>query len=963
MDVLKKYLGKSEYVDEGYTVLASECKVALHSDSDMQSLFEDYPNLSSRLEEMDIQDACLVRNTLRARKMSQFLINEEGKISLSKLNLALDSLKENLIPIGPGREDDVPRQAHIVSVLQNLLDKPSLRQIIENISLPMGGVRVLELVRDTLRLKDSERISSAHLRQAVLCAALTYLRQNVGSCFATAPAILVQSEQLEQFFLDMRSLTEKGSLQRVIRGTEYSVPISFNWGSGDWEKPFIVSETSALHLHPGLSLALEQSGILKSKSSKGRLREAKKCFDFVVQSNRGQARVIMTSSTTLISKVLAHHFNLSSDEIDEAEALEKTLWEKRSPFDQVQSGKNQKAYLSYTDALDKAKKAFVTLTECPLLKCWEYSLASFAEAQDDFAKWNLYTSLGLDSNTPQGIADCVAARLQGILEVLNRDLAVFKEEYDQVAMHVDYQRARVKRARTEEDAKWLKTEYKRLSGKLQLVESDYRKTERKAHRVSNLLPQLLNHYLRLFPYYFQEVYDPDMRDISSNNLYDDSPAGFRLLFKFGRSQTDQWKLIYSAEQYISSLSEFFVLTEQELTRSDDFEGLEDEISQLVTLIVQHIKTDIFLEGALRRMGHAHQQGVGKNPLAHMKSLDKKPWSYVSGGSMGHMIQCYYSLEGVPRQREKKILGEIELLTFYIDSMKTAGENLSMSLYKNPQKKILAFSPTHAFLYTPGQSLFEKAWNTKAYTYTYIRDEFLYPRKQFTISWLDRNAINWVLKQLGKNAPSGVMDQWIEAFRRMPDNLTAFDFRERFAALPHSQEGAYLGYSVSHLDALLYQSLPFTPTNKLMKTLKPVLECVCEYFNIPTGNIIEKLDQWASKSPYSHSWDSYTLQSLVKLLIAQELKRSFAKENIHLIVYKAFQDNKLAVLEPMLVADTNWTKYYFGFVVNPGTAQLEMWRMNALGNKGFPMPSWKEYLQGDAQSIWGIYCRPQEYMRD
>ena len=80
MGVLKKYLGKTKYVDEGYTVLASECKVTLHSDSDMQSLFEDYPNLSNRLDEIDIQDACLVRNTLRARKISRFLVDKEGKI-------------------------------------------------------------------------------------------------------------------------------------------------------------------------------------------------------------------------------------------------------------------------------------------------------------------------------------------------------------------------------------------------------------------------------------------------------------------------------------------------------------------------------------------------------------------------------------------------------------------------------------------------------------------------------------------------------------------------------------------------------------------------------------------------------------------------------------------------------------------------------------------------------------------
>jgi len=73
--------------------------------------------------------------------------------------------------------------------------------------------------------------------------------------------------------------------------------------------------------------------------------------------------------------------------------------------------------------------------------------------------------------------------------------------------------------------------------------------------------------------------------------------------------------------------------------------------------------------------------------------------------------------------------------------------------------------------------------------------------------------------------------------------------------------------------------------------------------------------------------------------------------------------KLSPPPPLLFADTNWGQFYFGFVVNPGTLELELWRLDRRGCNGMPMSSWKEYVDGTSQKPWGILTNPKEYHGD
>ena len=64
--------------------------------------------------------------------------------------------------------------------------------------------------------------------------------------------------------------------------------------------------------------------------------------------------------------------------------------------------------------------------------------------------------------------------------------------------------------------------------------------------------------------------------------------------------------------------------------------------------------------------------------------------------------------------------------------------------------------------------------------------------------------------------------------------------------------------------------------------------------------------------------------------------------------------------PLLFGDTNWTNNFFGFVVNPGSSRLELWRLDRTLSQGVPMSEWKHWLNGADRQTWALFTRPFEY---
>lgn len=187
---------------------------------------------------------------------------------------------------------------------------------------------------------------------------------------------------------------------------------------------------------------------------------------------------------------------------------------------------------------EESKNAFKSLTDNALLKSWEFTLASFSETKLEFTKWNLFASLGLGTNEPGGIGECIYQNIQRKLEVANRQVEEFQTEYEIVFEYVKMIEGRMRLASTEKELQWLKTDYQSRMSEFYTLEEMRDNAKRKSQSLVNLYDALYQVYQNLFQDYFQEVYDPDMQEVSLGP-FDDSPAGFRLP-RYGRSNTSQW---------------------------------------------------------------------------------------------------------------------------------------------------------------------------------------------------------------------------------------------------------------------------------------------------------------------------------------------------------------------------------------------------------------------------------------
>ena len=178
------------------------------------------------------------------------------------------------------------------------------------------------------------------------------------------------------------------------------------------------------------------------------------------------------------------------------------------------------------------------------------------------------------------------------------------------------------------------------------------------------------------------------------------------------------------------LTKFFVSIEPTLIANCNWEEGEKEISELMTMLVQHLQTDEFLSSALQRMARRHQVDLHGDPLVVLEQLEKKPWSYTSGGTVHALIKCYYCVEKGLTEEKKQITTPMELLIFLLDTLKGLPPRVMQPFEKQEHLGLLMYSPQHVFVMQPGLSLFKQGWLDRGFSYTWARDRVLQPGEQF-----------------------------------------------------------------------------------------------------------------------------------------------------------------------------------------------------------------------------------------
>ncbi len=969
LDNIKIPIDDPNFYQRTFTIVSKQRVV---SDDEVKKYIEDeFDSLSRFIDRSKIQDGPTVRALFRIRKLVNLLIDDKGELNKVVLGNAIVALKNSLYSLGPLRQFDAKHQEQLLRALMQLQESKEMQILLKNVSAPYMNRYAEQLIRETLQLPVNSRVNDPETRRAVLSAWLCLLRQSVGSCFATAPAMIVHDHQSPQFFKDIIELLATSRLKRTFGGNEYSVPLAASWGAGDLRRPIALptgslADTADIWSSPGMLVAMVAAGLIPEKLSlKERISRAKSLLLPLLNPESNESSEILSTPEDLLKRVILGSLKMTPEDLKEKESALKSALV-GSPLLQTSaaaSGKSQ-PITTFNTKFEAACIAFKTMADNALLKSWEFTVASFAETKTNFARWNLYSSLGLGPQEQGGIGYVIYTLLKDKLDQVNREIEEVKIQHEQAMGHLRYLETRLRTASSEKDAEWIKSEYRVRRYAFEQIEEGYNFLQYQAKRYASLLDQLVDIYSDLFPAYFQEVYDADMHEVSIGP-YDDSPAGFRLVFKYGRANTAQWNRIQTPSEFIEALASFFIATESEISNDPSMEGIEKDISDITTAIVMQIRTPEFLETAFYRMAKAHHVAPIKDPLEHLDSIEKKPWAYTSGGTMGTLVSCYWKREEPPTEASRWVENPTELLVFLVDLIKQMPPKILEEFEKDSKKALLMHSPTHAFLLKPGVSPFKELWKNNEFTYTYIRDNYIHPAEKFIDKInLNQAMAQFLIEKIALKVPVNYRYYFKQVFAYVPIGVTPPEFRSHLVHVMEKERGLAYGRILSsdEIDGLLYSLLPLASGDEIKDIVRKIFK------KLPNvgPSFLMKLETLLEQLPITMLPEalvsSQALQDMVKAFLCLIYQTTSTPYDYHWHVSKVCKELGYAMPMPVIVADTNWVRDEFGFLVNPGTGHFDFWQIDYTGSTGNPISSWKQWLNGSQKErTWGVYTHPQEYV--
>jgi hypothetical protein len=976
LESLKARPGDDNFLAAAFTAVSKYRKKLKKVAASKSVCAEEYDNLSKRVDRSKLQESCSVRNILKTRRIAETVIDENGELLPEEIDKILECMKEHCYSLGIDRQYDTRRNEQIISVLDFLKENREAVRLLKNIGKPHAHRQAEQIIRDTLGLANNTVVTDAHARQATLAAWMCYLRQNVGSCFATAPAIIVHDEQPIQFLKDINELLSTGRLKRTFGGIEYIAPLSATWGAGDLKRNFLMRNENEeiqpeIWLSPALMDALEAMHLIdREEPLKNRIEQLKERLKPIFEKLKAGSYAVYNTEQ-ILNEILYNHLNINEQDLKDYANRTRGMIQSSFVFQSPQtargSGGKGESCAQYYVLLDLGERAFKGMADNALLKSWEFTLASFAETKAEFTKWNLYSSLGFDPQEKDGIGYCIYQIVKKRLDRSNQRVQDLQLEYEQQFNQLKQLEVRLKRASTEKEVHWLTIEYRSRRNEFESLEEMRDRENRKAHQIASLHQELTDVYYELFQRYFQEVYDADLHEVSIGP-YDDSPAGFRLLYKHGRANTSQWTYIKDQHQYIEALTGFFTATESEVESRDEFKGLQQELSEIITAIVLHIKSKEFLESSLFRMAAVHRSRIPKDPLDHLDLVEKKPWAYTSGGTMGSLVSCYFGLESKPTESGRWVENPTELLVFLLDTLKQIPQKTITDMVKEGRRSLLIHSPTHAFLLKPFVNSFFKTWQDESYTYTWVRDSLIKPQDNaLEMIQIDDQMARYFIEKLSVEVPLNYKHYYFNVFANMYGTWSTTLLRQHIVEEFETQRGLQVQgrpvVSSADVDSLLYSLLPLFPVEQLRERVKSILENITE---LPKGKVKECMslfDQLDTGFREIKVSDAKNLRETCKGLICLALKETSTEIDYESKIVSSARSLGYALPQPIHFADTNWVQNDFAFVVNPGTRKLEFWRVDPLGVTGVPMIQWEEWLNGSRKDItWGVYTRPYEYVR-
>ncbi|WP_366223594.1 hypothetical protein [Chlamydia buteonis] len=920
--------------------------------SENDDLFRAYQTTS-------LQSPLAAKNLTIARNAARYVLTENGEIDITRVVSAIDHLTKCLYPLGPHRHNEAKPREHLLKTLQAIKQKSEIRERIKKLFVPSYRV-IQDLIRNTLALPTEIELTPIHVRQAALAAMFSYLRQDVGSCFATSFAIIIHQEYPTLFIKDLDDLLTSGKLTRIIGTQEISVPMNLSGCIGELFKPLRVLDLypdpiAKLSASPGLQKAFTAVGIIDTLDDPEVRLQQILAHEYLLSKLQHVDDTL--TANEVIQSTLLHHYQITEHSV-RATLFQEGFYSKEQVFFSIEHShklsQTQKVY-SYLSAYELAKSAFIRDTQNPLLKSWEYTLATLSDANDSSTLNHIRVALGWDADDPNSLARVIQTFAQEEIDKTRDHIQQCEQTYHEARAQLEYIESRMRNPLNEQDNKILIMDHMRFRQELNSALYDWDTAQEKAKKLFALPNFLLSFYTKIIPQYFRSSYDAFIQEFS--HLYADSPAGFRILFTHGRSHPNTWSSIYSINEFISFLSEFFSSTEVELLGKHGILGLEKEASALIHYIVSFIHKNSFQEAAITRILERYNSPIPPSVLDNLDKISHTPWVYVSGGTVETLLKDYFENPEELTYIEKHPENAHELAAFFSDALKDLPYAIKGYL-EDGSHSLIASSPTHVFSIIAGSPLFREAWDNDWYSYTWLRDVWVKNHQDFlTDTILNQQAIytfidGFCSKYSLQNFAYDFHDFCSDHSLSLPE---LYEKAARFLKeiFPKSEKTSALYQR--RLAHQMVQDVPYTSDQQLPE----VLDKVSSYLGISSRITYEKFSKLLNKFiPNFSLLSSGEIRHLYKGLMMESYQQMYFEEDIFLRLATAMRHHHLAYPAPLLFGDSNWAYSYFGFILHPGTQEIDLWQFNYAGLQGQPLENTDKLLS--VTQPWILYANPIDY---
>ncbi|SPN73905.1 hypothetical protein C10C_0762 [Chlamydia serpentis] len=906
-----------------------------------------------------LQSPLAAKNLNTARKIANYILAENGEIDTVKLVEAIHHLSKCTYPLGPHRHNETKSREHILKMLKLLKEDPQLKDSIKTLFIP-SYTTIQSLIRHTLALEPKTVLSTIHVRQAALTALFTYLRQDVGSCFATAPAILIHQEYPERFLKDINDLLTSGKLSRIVGTREITVPINLSGCIGELFKPLRILDLypdplAKLSGSPGLQKAFTAANLINTLSDPQIQIQQLLSHEYLMQKLQNIHEIL--TAHDIIKSTLLHYYHLDESTV-RVTFFKEGLYSKEQILFSTQHPRElsemQRVY-HYLNAYEEAKSAFIHDTQNPLLKAWEYTLATLADASKSTTSDHIRIALGWQNTDPHSLLALIQNFVEEEIKHIQLLVQQSEQTYHEARAQLDYIESRMRNPLNNQDSQILSMDHMRFRQELNKALYEWDSAQEKVKKFLHLPDFLLSFYTKQIPLYFRSSYDAFIQEFA--HLYADTPAGFRILFTHGRTHPHTWSPIYSINEFISFLSEFFTSTESDLLGKHAVVSLEKETSRLVHNITAMLHTDAFQAAVLTRILEAYKLPVPPSILHNLDQLSQTPWVYVSGGTVDTLLADYFETAEPLTIIEKHPENPHELAAFFADALKDLPTGIKNYLEESSHS-LLASSPTHVFSIIAGSPLFREAWDNDWYSYTWLRDVWVKQHQDFLLKTiLSQQSIYAFIENFCKKC---ALENVVHDFHDFCSDYTLtlpelYDKGTRFLTSLFSK---YKNAAPIYIRRFLHHMVNEVPYISEQQ-LPEVLENISSYLGISSRITYDKFRSLIEKSvPKMTLLSSAKLRHLYKGLLMESYQKIYTEEDMYLRLASAMRHHNLAYPAPLLFGDSNWPYIYFGFILNPGTEEIDLWKFNYAGLQGQPLDDIEELFL--ISKSWTLYANPIDY---